>query len=518
MNVGRLVTKAVRKYGDRTAIVFGDKSYSYFELYERVNRLANGLLKLGVSKGDRVAVLGRNSSEYIEADFAMAKCGMIRVPLRARLSSGELLHIMEDSQPNTLIVEDAFMEDIEKIRRDLTHVKHYIFISGDREGMIGYEDLLADSSAEEPEIDVCEDDVYALIYTTGTTGKPKGAMQTHKNQLWVIRSILLDVYRLTEDDVLLSFLPLMHAPLILIVASFMNGARHIIQPRFNAQDVLEAIEREGVTTIFMVPTVIYMLLEYPELRKYNVSSLKTIVYGGSPMVAERLREAMEIFGNVFVQSYGLAEAFMPISVLNKEDHERALESDDIKVLGSAGKESTFIEIKIADEAGNSLELNEPGEIVIRGDNVMKGYWNNPVATDECIKDGWFYTGDIGTIDEEGYIYIVDRKHEMIITGGLNVYPREVEELIFNHPAVLEAVVIGVPHEKWGESVKAVVVLKEGMHAEESEIIDYCKGKIADYKIPKSVDFVESLPKGASEKILRKDVKEKYWKGYQRKVH
>jgi long-chain acyl-CoA synthetase len=518
MNVGRLVTKAVKKYGDRTAIVFGNKSYSYFELYERVNRLANGLLKLGVSKGDRVAFLGRNSSEYIEADFAMAKCGMIRVPLRARLSSGELLHIMEDSQPNTLIVEDTFVEEIENIRKDLKDVKHYIITSGAREGMIGYEDLLADSSPDEPCVDVSDDDVYALIYTTGTTGKPKGAMQTHKNQLWVIRSILLDVYRLTEDDVLLSFLPLMHAPLILIVASFMNGAKHIIQPRFNAQEVLETIERDGVTTVFMVPTVIYMLLEYPELRKYDISSLKTVLYGGSPMVGDRLKDAMDVFGNVFVQSYGLAEAFMPITVLTKEDHERALANEDFKILSSAGKESTFIEIKLVDEAGNHVGLTEPGEIVIRGDNIMKGYWNNPTATAECIKDGWFYTGDIGTIDEEGYIYIVDRKHEMIITGGLNVYPREVEEVIFKHPAVLEAVVIGVPHDKWGESVKAVVVLKERMHANESEIIEFCNGKIADYKIPKSVDFVESLPKGASEKILRKDVKEKYWKGYQRKVH
>lgn len=236
------------------------------------------------------------------------------------------------------------------------------------------------------------------------------------------------------------------------------------------------------------------------------------------MVPERLREAIKIFGNVFVQGYGLAEAFMPITVLTKEEHADALARGEFKILSSAGKESTFEEVKIVNEKGNPAGLNEAGEIVIRGDNVMKGYWNKPEATNEAIKDGWFYTGDIGMMDEEGFVYIVDRKHEMIITGGLNVYPKEVEELLYRHPAVFEAIVIGVPHDKWGESIKAVVALKEGMHASEAELIEYCKGKIADYKIPKSVDFVEALPKGAAEKILRKEVKEKYWRGLERKVH
>jgi acyl-CoA synthetase (AMP-forming)/AMP-acid ligase II len=268
----------------------------------------------------------------------------------------------------------------------------------------------------------------------------------------------------------------------------------------------------------MVPTVIYMLLENSELKKYDLSSLKTILYGGSPMVANRLIEAMDHLGSVFVQAYGLAEAFMPITMLTKDAHAKAVASENLKILSSAGRESHFQELKIVDESGKNTGLNEPGEIIIRGDNVMKGYWNNPEATQEAIKNAWFHTGDIGTMDEEGYVYIVDRKHEMIITGGMNVYPREVEELIFKHPAVLEVVAIGVPHDKWGESIKAVIVLKEGMDADEAEIIAFCKGEIADYKVPKSVDFVKSLPKGGSEKILRKEVKEKYWKGFERKVH
>lgn len=518
MNVGRVVTKAVKRYGDRTAIVFDGKSYSYLQLNDRVNRLANGLLNLGVRKGDRVAFLGLNSSQYVEGDFAMAKCGIIRVPLRSRLTAGELLHIMENSESNTLILEERFFNDIQTIRKDLRYIKRYITVSGKYEGMVNYEDLLAQSSADEPDIDVTDDDGYALIYTTGTTGNPKGAIQTHRNQLWVTRSIQLEACRFSEEDVLLSCLPLMHAPLILIVASFMNGAKHVILPSFNAKAVLETIEREKVSAVFMVPTVIYMLLEYPELKKYNLSTVKTIVYGGSPMVPERLREAINIFGNVFVQAYGLAEAFMPITILTKAEHAYALLSQKLKILGSAGKESTYEEVKVVNETGNRVRLNEPGEIVIRGDNVMKGYWNNPEATNEAIQDGWFYTGDIGTMDEEGFVYIVDRKHEMIITGGLNVYPKEVEELLYNHPAVFEALVIGVPDDKWGESVKAVVAFKEGMQASEDELIGYCRGRIADYKIPKSVDFVKSLPKGGSEKILRKEVKDKYWKGYTRKVH
>jgi long-chain acyl-CoA synthetase len=518
MNVGRLVTKAVKKYGHKTAIVFDGKSYSYLQIYDRVNRLANGLLTLGVKKGDRVAFLGLNSSQYIEGDFAMAKCGMIRVPLRARLTPGELLHIMDNSQANTLILEERYYGDIATIKKDLRYVKHYITMSGNYQGMINYEDLLAQSPSDEPNIDVTDDDVYALIYTTGTTGKPKGAMQTHKNQLWVIRSIQLEVCRLAEDDVLLSCLPLMHAPLILIVASFINGVKHVIHPGFNSKAVLETIQNEKVTTAFMVPTVIYMLLEYPELRNYDLSSVKTILYGGSPMVPERLMDAIKIFGNVFVQAYGLAESFMPITLLTKEEHGYALSTQKLKILGSAGRESAYEEVKIVNETGKAAGLNEPGEIVIRGDNVMKGYWNNPEATKEVIKDGWFYTGDIGLVDEEDFVYIVDRKHEMIITGGLNVYPKEVEELLYKHPAVFEAVIIGVPDDKWGESIKAVVALKERLTVSERELIEYCKGKIADYKIPKSVDFVASLPKGGSEKILRKEIKDKYWKGHTRKVN
>ncbi len=518
MNLGRLVSKAVKKYGHRTAIVFDGKEYSYNELYERVNRLANGLLSLGVKKGDCVAFLGLNSSQYMEGDFAMAKCGIIRVPLRSRLTPGELLHIMNDSQANTLIMEERFANEIEMIRKDLRYVKNYIILSGDYEGMINYEDLLSSSSSNEPDIDVTDDDVYGLFYTTGTTGKPKGAMQTHRNLLWVTKSIQLDICRITEGDVLLTCLPLMHAPIILVFPFFLNGAKHIIQSGFNAKAFLETVEKENVTTVFLVPTVIYMLLEYPDLKNYNLSSLKTIMYGGSPMVPERLVEAIKIFGNVFVQGYGLAEAFMPITYLSKEEHANALERGKLKVLSSAGKESTYEEVKIVNERGETVGFNEPGEIAIRGDNVMKGYWNKPEATAEAIKDGWFYTGDIGMMDEEGFIYIVDRKHEMIITGGLNVYPKEVEEVLYRHPAVFEAVVIGVPHERWGEAVKAVVVLKEGAKVSEEELITYCKGKIADYKVPKSIDFVESIPKGAAEKILRKEVKEKYWKGFERKVH
>jgi len=518
MNLGKLVTKAVKKYGNRTAIVFDGKEYSYVQFYERVNRLANGLLKLGVKKGDCVAFLGLNSSQYMEGDFAMAKCGIIRVPLRSRLTPGELFHIMNDSQANTLIMEERFVTDIETVKKDLRYVKNYIILSGTREGMINYEDLLSNASTDEPNIDVVDDDVYGLFYTTGTTGKPKGAMQTHKNQLWVVRSIQLDVCGVTEEDVLLTSLPLMHAPIILVLPFFINGARHIILSSFNAQTVLETIERDKVTTMFMVPTVIYILLEYPDLKGYNLSSIKTILYGGSPMVPERLMEAIKVFGNVFAQAYGLAEAFMPITLLTKEQHLDALARRKLRILSSAGKESTFEEVKVLNEKGEPVGLNEPGEIVIRGDNVMKGYWNKAEATSEAIQDGWFYTGDIGMRDEEDFIYIVDRKHEMIITGGLNVYPKEAEEVLYRHPAVFEAVVIGVPHPIWGESIKAVVALKKGSYVSEAELIEFCKGKIADYKIPKSVDFVESLPKGAAEKILRKEVKEKYWKGFERKVH
>jgi len=518
MNIGKLVLKSTEKYGEKPAIKFENICYSYSVLNERVNCLSNALLRLGIKKGDRVAVLASNSHKYIETDFAMAKCGIIRVPLKARLTPNELLHIINDSKPKAMFVDESSFNNIELLYKKLKYLKNYVTLSGNYKDMIDYEELISSGTKDEPGIDVYEDDIYALIYTSGTTGTPKGAIQTHRAILWVIKSILHDVWCFTDRDVLLTLLPLMFAPIIFILPAFISGTRHVIMPRFNVIDVLKKIQKERVTIMFMVPTVIYMLLEYAQLSKYDLSSIHTILYGGSPIIAERMMEAIKIFGNVFIQAYGLAEAFMPITILTKDDHLKAKTKRNSNILNSAGKESTFAELKIVDNDGNRAATNNSGEIVLKGDNLMKGYWNNIKTTKEAFKNGWFYTGDIGRVDEEGYIHIVDRKNEMIITGGLNVYPREIEEVLFRHPAVLEAVAIGVPNKKWGESVKAVVVLKNGIELNELDLQEFCRGKIADYKIPKTIDFVLDLPKSESEKIMRKKVKEKYWDHINRRVN
>lgn len=516
MEVRYLIDRAVREFKSRIAVIEpGRDNFTFQVLNERANRLAHGLLSLGLNKGDRVAVLLPNCREYLEAYMALAKAGLVRVTLNIRLSPREHAYILEDSGARGIIVEEEFSDSIASLQSGLNELKWMITLGPEKRETISYEKLLAESNSAEVRVPLSSEDVFRLHYTSGTTGRPKGAIQTHTSRVVTTLNTLLDVVNFTPDDKVLHVAPLTHASGNLFLPSFIRGAVNIPVRRFDPQLFLETVEREGISTVFLAPTMIVRLLNFPHLQRYTLSHLHTIIYGGAPMPVEKLKEGLKILGNKFVQIYGLAEATWACTVLRKEAHD--LKNPEF--LGMIGRELSNVEIKVVDEEGKEVEPGKEGEIIIRGPHLMREYWRLPDATAAVLRNGWFHTGDIARNAPGGYITVVDRKGEMIVSGGFNVYPKEVEDVLYQHPAILEAAVFGAPDREWGEIVKAVLYLKEGKSLTEEEVITHCREHLASYKKPRSVEFwPEPLPKNPAGKILRRVVREKYWRGFERRVH
>ena len=513
-----LLRRNAKLFPYKTAVVFQNHRFSFQELQERTNRLANGLRGLGVQPGDRVAVLLNNCHQYVELYFAIPKAGAIITPLNYRLAGSELSWIVNNAGANTLIFQESYLPAVKEIQAEIKSVHHYICTQGNHAGLVNYEELIAQSPSEEPEMDGHEEDVMSIFYTSGTTGKPKGAMLTHRNIISNAQVINIE-QKIRAGDMFLIVSPLYHtiAPACMY-AHMYRGNTNVAIDQFDPQLMLEVIEKERVTHIFLVPSMIIFTLEYPGVGNYDLSSLRMIWYGGSPMPANRIKQAMEIFGCELGQGFGMTEigpCF--VSVLSPEDHILKAPEQE-KRLTSTGRNYSNTEVKIVDDEDQEVPIGTVGEICVRGPNVMKGYWRRPQESAEALKDGWFHTGDLGRLDEEGFLYVVDRKKDMIISGAENIYSAEVENALSGHPAVLEVAVIGVPDEKWGEAVKAVVALREGMKATEEELIEHCKQRLASYKKPKSVDFMERLPRNVMGKVLKTELREKYWQGYEKKVH
>jgi acyl-CoA synthetase (AMP-forming)/AMP-acid ligase II len=369
------------------------------------------------------------------------------------------------------------------------------------------------------ETEVLPDDLAWLFYTSGTTGQPKGAMLTHQNLLVMTLSFYADICSLGPEDAILHAAPLSHGSGLYGIPNIAKAAANIIlhSKTFDPKIVFETIQRRKVTNIFMAPAMIKRLVTSPEISHYDLSSLRCIHYGGAPIYEEDLKEAVAKLGKIFVQDYGQGESPMTITYLRKEEHLLSGTPLQMKRLTSAGIARTDVEVKIVDSEDQELPVGELGEIVVRGMVVMKGYWKNQTATAETIRGGWLHTGDLGIMDEDGYLYLLDRKKDMIISGGENVYSREIEDVILKHPAVFEVAVIGVPDEKWGESIKAIVVLKQGQKVTEDDIINFCKDHLASYKKPKSVEFINAIPKSSLGKVLKKELRGKYWVGEARQV-
>ena len=510
-----MINDNAQKYPDKTAFIFENRSYTFKQVNQRINRLINALVDLGVGKGDRVGILAYNCSQYFEV-FGLAKAGRVCVPLNYRSVGRELTYLINNSEINTLVLESEFVDVVNSIRHELGGVRDFICLDAAVENMMSYEQLISRFPPDEPTDEVEANDPCVLFYTSGTTGRPKGAIHTHKSLIAETRVPYRD---LSSNDIALCVMPFFHVggSAAHMFPAFSYGATMVIHKKFDETLVLEAIEKERVTYVFLVPAMIIRLLEHPGLSQYDLSSLSTIAYTGAPMPIEALKRGVGCFGQVFIQMLGQTESLC-LTVLKKEEHKLEGSPKEIKRLESAGKPFREGEIRIVDEQGHDAPIGVPGEIIARSDRAMKGYWKSPEETAETIKDGWLHTGDVGWMDEDGYIYLVDRKKDMIISGGENIYSREVEEVLYMHPAVLEAAVVGVPDEKWGESVRAVIVLKRGAAASEEEIIDFCKGYLASYKKPRSVEFWDNLPKTASGKIRKNEIRERYWQGYEKRVH
>jgi long-chain acyl-CoA synthetase len=506
--LGDISRKGIRLHRDRECMVFEGRRLTYKELDDRVNRLANYLSSLGLDGFKHIAVLAENCPEYVEIYFAAAKAGYVTVPLNFRLSRNELTTILKDAEAKVLFFGQGYADTAREIAREVG-IGILVSIETQEDDCLDYEKLLTNFPTTDPEIAVDENQMSILMYTGGTTGRPKGVMISHRSFMTAMLDLTL-TYMFDKNDTTCIILPMFHAAVWPVFCLLIVGGRVAILRRPELNKVLELLEKEKCTHIVAVPTIYNLLMEHPDLDKFDLSSLKKMSYGGSPIAPVLLKRMIQKFGNIFWQAYGLTEASPVLTVLRPEDHVVEGRPEKARRLKSVGREHYSPMVRVVREDGSEVTPGEVGEIVGKGKNIMLGYWKMPDKTAETIKDGWLHTGDMGTVDEDGYIYLVDRKNDMIITGGENVYPREVEDILLEHPAIMEVAVVGVPDEKWGEAVKAVVLLKEGMKATGEEIIGFAKSRLASYKCPKSVDFRSALAKTAAGKIARSQIKKEYW--------
>jgi long-chain acyl-CoA synthetase len=500
--IDELLDRAVSDHPGRLAVVGTGARHTYRELGERVDRLAAGLQAHGVRAGDRVAILDKNGPRYLELYFALPRIGAVAVPMNYRLAPAELAYIADNSSASTLF-----------------YGAEYAGTAGElgiaRRFAIEDDAAYAPAGSRPTPVPRSAEDVFLQMYTSGTTGRPKGAMLTHANMIANTVTALAE-RDYGPGDTYLHVAPLYHcADLELFYGMTWACAGNVVLREFRPEAVLEIIETERVSITFLVPAMLSFLLEHPDLDRRDLSSLRLIVYGGSAIPEDRLRTALARLPCRFTQGYGLTETSPVLCVLPPDDH--VLEGPNIRRIQSCGRAALGVELKIVDADDRECPAEVVGEIVARGKNVMKGYWRDPAATERALRGGWFHTGDMGLRDADGYVYIVDRKHDMIVTGGENVYPREIEEVLYRHPAVLEAAVIGVPSERWGETIKAVVVLRQGRQASAEDLIEHVRASLAHYKAPSSVEFVDALPRNPSGKVLKNTLRERWWQGHSRRV-
>ncbi|MEY4269354.1 MAG: hypothetical protein RLZZ58_570 [Pseudomonadota bacterium] len=495
---------------DRIALREGDRTTSWAELEDRTARIIGGLQAAGLTKGDRIAWIGKNSDLYFTLFFAAARMGVVMVPVGWRLAPAEWAFIVNDTQARILFLGPGFEDAGAALRGQLDHVERMLTADA-TQGWIGASARgLFDPSAP--------DEGVLQLYTSGTTGNPKGAVLTNRN-LFGLRRVTqeagLPYQHYDDDEAILVAMPCAHiGGTGLGILALAAGLPAVILPEFTPDGVFDAVEKGGVTRFFIVPAALHMLLIHPRCASVDYSRLKYIIYGAAPIPLELLRQAISMFGAQFMQAYGMTETTGTIIMLPPEDHDPA----GNERMRSAGKPLPGVEVRIVGSGGESLPPRDVGEIWTRSTNNMLGYWNLPDATANTMTDGWIKTGDAGYLDEDGYVYIHDRVKDMIITGGENVYPAEVESAIYGHPDVLEVAVIGVPDAKWGEAVKAVCVAKPGATIDADAVITYARERIAPFKVPKSIDVIAALPRNAGGKILRKDLRAPYWAGMDRMVN
>ncbi|WP_274631196.1 long-chain-fatty-acid--CoA ligase [Arvimicrobium flavum] len=520
-----LLTQPLRRMGQlaakRLAVVDGAERRNWSQVNDRVARLAAGLGALGINVGDRVAILALNSSRYMEAYFGTLWAGAVAVPLNTRWSFEELAYGLTDSEPDVLFIDATFLPHLAGLRERWKGLKHVVFIgepvAGSQE-LITYERLLADN-APVPAAPVPPEALAVICYTGGTTGLSKGVMLSHL-AVWA-SSVALSIdyaHIASRDTIFLHAMPLFHSGgSAVLFATTIAGGTHVFLPGFNPTQILQTIQNEKITHTQLVPTMVRMLLDQPDFESYDVSSLQTLIYGGAPMSAAQIEETLAKLPRVNLQQgYGQTELAPYISSLRPEDH--VTTGERAKRLRSAGYAGLCSEIMVCDPDGKELPAGEIGEVCVRGPHMMSGYWRKPNETAAAMVDGWIRTGDAGYLDEDGFVFLVDRIKDMIVTGGENVYSSEVENAIARHPAVATVAVIGIPSEKWGEAVHAVIILRKDQHATESEIIEHSRRHISGYKCPRSVEFrTEPLPLAGPGKILKRALRAPYWQAGQSRI-
>lgn len=516
MNTADFLLIASSIVPERAAIIFEGKRWSYSQLSDRVNKLAGAFSDLGVQAGDRIAMMQVNCPQYVETYFAAAKLGAIFVPLNFRAKTDEVKYLVSNAKAKVVLVGNRYIDLLNSILTDLPDVQHCISLDAEHEGMLFYDKLLADASPLEDIAEVSDDDVTILMYTAGTTGRPKGVPQSFTAFVTYILENVEPASPEVQERNLLT-VPLYHvAGMQAVLAAIYGGRTLIMMRQFEDTQWLKAVHQEKASRAMLVPTMLKRVIDHPDFDKYDLSNLKVITYGAAPMPFEVIKKAIELMPWVnFINAFGQTETASTIASLGPEDHkiegtEAEREKKLKRLTSSIGRPLSDVEVKIADKEGNDLPTLKVGEILVRGPRIMKGYWGDKDKTSKVLtEDGWLHTGDLGYVDEEGYIYLEGRGDDMIIRGGENISPQEVEDVLYSHPNIEDAAVIGVPDPEWGQEPRAIVVLKKGQEVTVEEIMEYCRPKLAGFKRPRSVIFVESLPLNSVGKLLKRELRRLY---------
>lgn len=499
-----LIRRGARYFAERRAVLFEDKALTFAEVDELSNRFAHVLARNGIGRGGRMAILANNSLYSVPVDFGCVKAGAARTPLNARLSMDEHEHMLRETGARLVIYDAELAERAEALAARVPGLT-MLGLGSTRCGR----DLLveaASASASDPRTPAEPQDVILTLFTSGTTGRLKAAEHTQASYAAVSNNTSINLPDIQPDDVMLHAASLFHASGCFVLPYWIRGAASAVLARFEPAEFLQAIVKYGATSIHVVPTMLAILLAHPEIEGADVSSIRSIVYGASPMPLPVIKRAIELWGPRFIQYYGQTEAPLFIAKLDEQDH-----AGPERRLLACGRPSVDCEIRLIDDKGGDVPAGEQGEIALRAPFAMRGYFNAPdLNAATFVEGGWLRTRDVGRFDEDGYLYLVDRTSDMIITGGYNVYPREVEDALLAHPAVFECAVVGAPHEKWVESVTAFVVLRSGMSVSEAELIEFTRSRLATYKVPKSVRFIEQIPKSAVGKVLRRALRDPLW--------
>ncbi|TKB24329.1 hypothetical protein FCL47_19295 [Desulfopila sp. IMCC35006] len=490
---------------DKPAVISVGRSYTFKAFSRRINRMSNALLDLGLKKGDRVALLTKNSVESAELYFSVPNSGLVLVMLNFRLATPEIRTILIDSQASVLFLDEEYLDYAAQITEELPCIQRTVFIGLKKNtppGWLHYETLLESSYDQEPPVDVFENDLAALMYTSGTTGDPKGCMVGHRNLFHAGKSLSQEM-KMGPDDVTIIPVPLFHASgQCLLMNSVFSGTPAVIMPSWDLEKFVALVEKYRATTTMLATPMLFQFVNNPRSTQHDLGSLKKILFAGAPVSSALFAKAIERFGNIFIHGYGTTETVGSMAILRLDEVESALAEGRTEVLDSCGRDYAGMEIEVVDETGRPAAPEVVGEVRVRGDGLTLGYWNKKAGVCDGFHGEWYYTADLARIDATGFVYIVGRKKDMIISGAENVFPAEIENVLLKNPCIEQAAVIGVENEKWGEMVTAFIVLRPDEHVDEGTIKAFCRQQIAAYKVPKKFYFVDSLPISATGKLLK----------------